>query len=149
VRTSCEHARERLSLQLDGELPEFEVALLERHLDRCGACAAFAFDVRESTELLRAASLEPAPPLWLPRRPAAMRLSARVAAVTAAAAAAALVAVSAVPLGGGAQASAGFGFWPTGLAINPHSDGNLGVQHTAFHVQPPAPNGSRRGVRTA
>jgi predicted anti-sigma-YlaC factor YlaD len=150
VRTSCEQARERLSLQLDGELPEFEVALLERHLDRCGACAAFAADVSESTALLRATQLEPAPPLWLPCRPAAMRLSARVAAVAAAAAAAALVAVSTVPLmGGTGQAPAGFGFWPTGLAINPHSDGNLGVQHTAFHVQRPAPDGSRRGIRTA
>lgn len=150
MRTSCEQARERLSLQLDGELPEFEVALLERHLDRCAACAAFASGVGESTALLRSASLEPAPVLWLPRRPAAMRLGARVAAVTAAAAAAALVAVSAVPLvGGGASASPGFGFWPTGLAINPHSDGNLGVQHTAFHVQRPAANGSRRGIRSA
>ena len=150
MRTSCEQARERLSLQLDGELPELEIAVLERHLGRCGACAAFAADVGSSTALLRAASLEPAPVLWLPRRPATMRLSARVAAVTAAAAAAALVAVSAVPLvAHNSPTSSGFGFWPTGLAISPHSDGNLGVQHTAFHVQRPAPDGSRRGIRTA
>jgi hypothetical protein len=147
VRTSCEQARERLSLQLDGELPEFEVALLELHLDRCSDCAAFAVGIGESTAVLRSTPLDPAPPLWFTRRPAAMRLSARVAAVTAAAAAAALVAVSAAPLvGSPTRASAGPGFWPTGLAIHPQGDANLGVQRVASHIQRPAPDGSRRGA---
>jgi len=34
VRTSCEQARERFSLQLDDELSAHEALLLERHLDR-------------------------------------------------------------------------------------------------------------------
>ena len=149
MRTSCEHARERLSLQLDDELSAHEATLLERHLGRCGACAAFAFEVREYTQLLRATPLEPAPTVWLHSRPAARRLAARVAAVTAAAAAAVLVAVSAVPLGNGhstATASVGFGFWPTGLS----GDRNLGVQHVALGIRTPSsPGGPRRGIHSA
>lgn len=147
MRTSCEHARERLSLQLDDELSAHETTLLERHLGRCGACAAFASEVREYTSLLRATPLEPAPPLWIHSRPAARRLAARVAAVTAAAAAAVLVAISNVPLGSGhSSASAGFGFWPTGL----NSDRNLGVQHVALGERASAPAGvQRRGQRGA
>jgi predicted anti-sigma-YlaC factor YlaD len=146
VRTSCEQARERLSLQLDDELSAHEATLLERHLGRCGACAAFASEVREYTQLLRTTPLEPAPPFWLQSRPAARRVAARVAAVTAAAAAAVLVAVSAVPLSSGhsaATASAGFGFWPTGL----RGDRNLGVQHVALAPRTTvSPGGPRRGI---
>jgi predicted anti-sigma-YlaC factor YlaD len=149
VRTSCEHARERLSLQLDGELSDHEATLLARHLGHCGACAAFASEVREYTQLLRATPLEPAPPFWLQSRPAARRVAARVAAVTAAAAAAVLVAISTVPLGNGhssATASVGFGFWPTGL----RGDSNLGVQHVALGLRrPSSPGGPRRGIHSA
>jgi predicted anti-sigma-YlaC factor YlaD len=149
VRTSCEHARERLSLQLDDELSAHEATLLDRHLGRCGSCAAFASEVREYTQLLRATPLEPAPPVWLHQRPAARHVAARVAAVTAAAAAAVLVAVSTVPLGNGhsaATASVGFGFWPTGL----RGDANLGVQHVALAPRTPsAPGGPRRGILSA
>lgn len=147
MRTICEQARERLSLRLDDELSAHETRLLERHLGRCSACAGFASAVRASTELLRVAPLEPAPPFLLWRRPAAaMRLlTARVAAVTAAAAAALLVAVSTVSLQGGpGQASARFDFWPTGGAIHPRGDGALGVRHIASEHQ--SPDGPRRGV---
>jgi predicted anti-sigma-YlaC factor YlaD len=148
VRTNCEQARERLSLQLDDELSAHEGMLLERHLDRCGACAVFASDVREHTQLLRATPLEPAPQVWLVRRPAATRVTARVAAVTAAAAAAVLVALSTVSVdrGGAGRASAGFAYWPTGLTARQHGDGNLGVQRVALGLRvPTAPAGPRRG----
>jgi predicted anti-sigma-YlaC factor YlaD len=147
VRTDCEQARERLSLQLDDELSPHEALLLERHLEQCAACAVFALDVRDYTSLLRAAPLEPAPQVWVRGRPAASRFAARVAAVTAAAAAAVLVAVSTVSVGGGAgRASSGIGgYWPTGLAG--HVDSNLGVQHVALGPRTPAAPaaGSRRG----
>jgi predicted anti-sigma-YlaC factor YlaD len=150
VRTSCEQARERLSLQLDDELSTHEALLLDRHLGRCGACAAFAADVREYTGLLRAAPLEPAPQFWVRQRPVARRVAARAAAVTAAAAAAVLVAVGTAPLGSGHnRAVVGFGFSPTGL----HGDRNLGVQHGSPAVASPAapatPAGPRRGLASA
>jgi predicted anti-sigma-YlaC factor YlaD len=154
VRTSCEQARERLSLQLDDELSAHEALLLERHLGGCPACAAFAASVREYTQLLRATPLEPAPQSWVIHRPAARRVTARIAAATAAAAAAVLVAVSAVPLGAGHnRAAAELGFWPTGLATQQVGDGNLGVQRVALGrlvpAAPPPPAGPRRGQVSA
>jgi predicted anti-sigma-YlaC factor YlaD len=152
VRTDCEQARERLSLQLDDELSAHEALLLDRHLDLCGACSAFALDVRNYTELLRAEPLEPAPQVWLRGRAAATRFTARVAAVTAAAAAAVLVAVSTVSVQSGAgQASAGFGYWPLDLAARQHGDGNLGVQRVALGPRTPAAPaaGPRRGSVSA
>ncbi len=41
-RAACERALQWVSLGLDDELSEFERALLERHLEGCGACAALA-----------------------------------------------------------------------------------------------------------
>jgi len=150
VRTSCEQARERLSLQLDDELSRHEARLLERHLGRCMACTAFAADVRAYTDLLRATPLEPAPPFLLLRRPAATRATTRIAAVTAAAAAAVLVAVSTVSLQGNArESSAPFAFWPTGLAVQHRGDGNLGVHHQSVALglrTPTTPAGLRRGA---
>jgi len=150
VRTSCEQARERLSLQLDDELSRHEGRLLQRHLGRCRACASFAADVRAYTDLLRGAPLEPAPPFQLLRRPAATRAATRVAAVTAAAAAAVLVAISTVSLQDNAgRSSAPFAFWPTGGAVQQRSDGNLGVRHQRVALGlrvPTASAGSRRGA---
>ncbi|HLY85872.1 MAG TPA: anti-sigma factor [Gaiellaceae bacterium] len=148
MRTNCDQARERLSLQLDDELSAHEAVLLERHLATCPACAAFAADVSESTALLRATPLEPAPPFLLLRRPVATRMASRVAAVAAAAAAAVLVAVSTVSLpGNSGRASAGFGYWPTGLTAHPRGDANLGVQRVG--LQPPRSDGPRRGLVSA
>ena len=151
MRTDCEQARERLSLQLDDELSAHEELLLERHLDRCDACAAFASNVREYTQLLRETPLEPAPQVWHVQRPAARRAAARVAAVTAAAAAAVLVAVSAVPLGSAhSRSSVGFGYWPTGLSTGQLGNGNLGVQRVATGLRVPSPPaGQRRGITSA
>ena len=146
MRTNCDQARERLSLQLDDELSPHETLMLERHLVRCPACAAFAAGTRLSTEALRSAPLEPVPQFWLTRRPAsARRFAARVAAVTAAAAAAVLVAVSTVSFEGEvAGTSAASGLWPTGAAVHPNVDQNLGVRHIAF--ERPTPDGPRRGL---
>lgn len=144
--TTCETARARVSLQLDGELSRFEASLLQRHLARCAACAGFAEDVCASTALLRDARLERPPQFWLTRRTATTRLTVRVAAVTAAAAAAALVAASSLALQHPAgRAGAGFGLWPTGLAIHPSGDGNLGVRHHVAYE----PGDPRRGMLSA
>jgi predicted anti-sigma-YlaC factor YlaD len=150
VRTNCEQARERLSLQLDDELSAHETLLLERHLEGCGACVAFAADVGEYTQLLRATPLESTPQFWHVHHLAARRVAAQVAAVTAAAAAAVLVAVSAVPLGSAhTRASAGFGYWPTGLAVSQRGNANLGVQRVETGLRAssaPAAAAPRRGV---
>jgi hypothetical protein len=97
VRTiDCDLARERVSLQLDGELSFHELVLLERHLSGCLACAAFASDTRGYTELIRSAPLEEPPGLVLPRRTRARRLAVGVGAGVASTAAAAIVALSAL-----------------------------------------------------
>jgi anti-sigma factor RsiW len=59
----CERTRGWVSLSLDGELSEFERALVTSHLDRCAHCAAFAAEVSATTGLLRQAPLEPVPHL--------------------------------------------------------------------------------------
>jgi predicted anti-sigma-YlaC factor YlaD len=144
VRTSCDRARERLSLQLDDELSPHETLLLERHLVRCPVCADFAAAARSCTELLRSAPLEAAPPLMLPRRLGARRFQVRAGAAVASVAAAALVAVSTLGL---SQQSASsrpvlFGFSPRGLAVNQSNEPTLGVQRAAS-AKPSA--GPRRG----
>lgn len=65
----CERARGWSSRALDGELSDFERALLTAHVERCAECARFASELRGFTEELRAA--EPVPllhPLELPVR---------------------------------------------------------------------------------
>jgi anti-sigma factor RsiW len=47
----CERARECASLRLDGELSEFEQALLVAHLARCEACASFARELEQPVSL--------------------------------------------------------------------------------------------------
>jgi predicted anti-sigma-YlaC factor YlaD len=58
-----------ISLRLDGELSDFEQALLGSHLEGCSACRAFAADIGEITTDLRAAPAERLErPLVLPQR---------------------------------------------------------------------------------
>jgi predicted anti-sigma-YlaC factor YlaD len=65
----CDRAREYASLRLDGELSDFESALLDSHLERCPSCHAFADDLVNLTGRLRTATLErPMIALTLPRR---------------------------------------------------------------------------------
>ena len=85
--TDCAHARESVSVQLDGELPEHELDRLETHLLICPACAAWAEQVRNVTWCLReAAREEPAERIVLPRlRRGAWRVGSAVAVASAAA----------------------------------------------------------------
>src|SRR6266545_4622365 len=46
---ACDRARQAVSLGLDSELSQLERVLLERHLDRCAACAEFAADLAALT----------------------------------------------------------------------------------------------------
>jgi ferric-dicitrate binding protein FerR (iron transport regulator) len=54
----CERARQWISAGLDGELSEFEGALLEGHLSACKACTAFLVETRSLTNELRRSPLE-------------------------------------------------------------------------------------------
>ena len=66
--TDCARARESLSAQLDGELPELDLDRLGLHLLVCPSCAAWAEEVQSTTEWLREAPLEePAIRFALPR----------------------------------------------------------------------------------
>lgn len=94
IPESCERFRASVSLALDGMLSTFEARLLERHLETCASCEAFAADVSEQTHQLRAAPLELAPQLPEMRRAAPRR--GRVATFAAAGVAAAAAAVFAV-----------------------------------------------------
>ncbi len=80
----CERARECASLRLDGELSEFEQALLGAHLARCEPCSSYAAELDAITSRLRSAPFERlAQPVTLPAR---RRVSLRRAEVAAAAA---------------------------------------------------------------
>ena len=84
--TDCARARESVSAQLDGELPELELDRLETHLLVCPACTAWANEVRDVTRRLREAGLEqPAERFVLPRRRRSWRVSSAVAVASAAA----------------------------------------------------------------
>jgi predicted anti-sigma-YlaC factor YlaD len=147
VRTlECDLARQRVSLELDGELPSREVAPLYRHLACCPACAAFAADARRCSELLRTTPLEAPPPFALRGRRVARRASTLAAAV-ASVAAAALVAVSTLSVSISPYPDVRpvpFGFSPQGLPVIPGSDQTLGVQRPA--VGPRSAGDPRRGA---
>lgn len=126
----CELARERVSLQLDDELSAHESLLLDRHLAGCSACQTFADGTRASTTLLRAAPLERSEALVSWRRVPPLPVSGRAAALLASTAAAVLMAVSLAPSSGNGN-SVGFASSLTGVAVNPPTDANLGVQRPA------------------
>jgi len=66
---ACDRAREAVSLRLDSELSQLEEVLLERHLGRCAACAAYAAETAAITgELRRAPLVALERPIDLPRR---------------------------------------------------------------------------------
>ena len=94
-----------MSLRLDSELSEFEIALLDSHLGSCAACREFAFDVNAFTTVLRSRQLEePAAPVRLPPRHRRLRFR---ASEVAAAVAVAVVALGAVDLSGSLDSSRG------------------------------------------
>jgi anti-sigma factor RsiW len=98
----CERSRGWVSLSLDGELSEFERALLDAHLGRCAECSVFAADTRAATTLLRAAPLER--PLQQISPPAIRR---RIGASALRVGAAAAVVVGALGLAGSMTVSSG------------------------------------------
>jgi predicted anti-sigma-YlaC factor YlaD len=57
--SSCERARELVSLRLDGELSELEARMLAVHLRWCSGCCAYASELEELAGRLRSASAEP------------------------------------------------------------------------------------------
>lgn len=66
--TSCDRARESISLALDGELVEVDRARLAAHTELCADCRAFEADARAVSRNLRSAALEqPAHAVVLPR----------------------------------------------------------------------------------
>lgn len=89
----CDRAREYSSRSLDGELSDFERALLETHLERCAACRAYTVELAEIVTRLRVAPLESLPyPISLPSRRHHVRARAFQAAAAVAAAAVAATA---------------------------------------------------------
>ena len=98
LSSACEHAREHVSLQLDGELSEFEQIALAAHLQSCAGCRAYAGSVGQVSVRLRAAGLEqPGFPVVLPHR-SRIRIPVRAAQVAAAAAVAVVVGLSSAGL---------------------------------------------------
>jgi anti-sigma factor RsiW len=65
---TCDQARARISLDLDGELHELGKRALTRHLGRCPACREFAGDAAAFTSAIRSAPLESYLVTSLPRR---------------------------------------------------------------------------------
>jgi predicted anti-sigma-YlaC factor YlaD len=141
-RTECQKARERISLDLDGELSLHESGLLERHLSHCAECALFAGDVQRHTGLLRAAPWEEPPPFALPRRASARRFSVRVGATVASTAAAALVAVSVLSYGKPTDGHrvAALDFVPSGVVVARATNGLNGLRHPTAVQTPERPN---------
>lgn len=67
----CDRTREWVALRLDGELSDFETAIMRSHLERCEECVRFAEDVAGITRELRSTPLAvPAAPVELELRPA-------------------------------------------------------------------------------
>ena len=103
----CERTRGWLSLRLDGELSEFERALMDAHLGCCAECRAFEVDVAAFTTALREAPPERlGEPVALPRRPRRPAHGIRVAAAAAAVLVAAGVGSILGTVRGGADESA-------------------------------------------
>jgi anti-sigma factor RsiW len=125
----CDRTRERVSLELDGELSPHELTLLDRHLAGCPDCAAFASNVARCADLLRSAPLEQPPAFMLPRRRPALRLSLGVGAAVASTAAAALVALSSTQPSGDHQRAAALGFAPSTAFVEHVQGGIVGLRH--------------------
>jgi hypothetical protein len=125
---NCGRARAWVSQDVDGELSQLERLFLAAHIRRCRECARFAADVRGFTKVVRAAPLEePSLALDLPvRRPARMRILARVAVASA------LVALAA-GLGVFAGSNAGE---PTRQATSPVGDVAFAFQQSVDRERP-------------
>jgi predicted anti-sigma-YlaC factor YlaD len=95
----CQRVRSQISLDLDGELSQFERAMVAHHVERCAECAAFRDDLLVFTSELRSAPLEaPEHPIAIPRL-ARARLELRAAALSVGAAAASIALLVGLGLG--------------------------------------------------
>jgi anti-sigma factor RsiW len=118
----CDRAREYSSRSLDGELSDFERALLETHLERCDACRAYAVELAEIVTRLRLEPLEALThPISLPSR-----RRVRVRALQGAAAAAAAVVAATAGLVGSMQSH------PAQVRPNPSLEAAL-IRADDFH----------------
>jgi predicted anti-sigma-YlaC factor YlaD len=146
----CERARAWASLDLDDDLGEIERVLLDDHLSRCQACAAFVAGMRELTEVLRAAPRErPERPLVLPARRRTSATAVRALAAATVVALAAGLAFLGSSVGGERQATvpAGqpeFAFLYSG-AGDPEIS-SLKAKQLAPPQEPVAPPGRQGGV---
>lgn len=67
--TECERTRQWISAALDGELSQFQVVLLDRHVQRCHACRSFEERSTAVTSAIRNARAERTlGPVHLPAR---------------------------------------------------------------------------------
>lgn len=93
--STCRLAREHISLQLDGELSDFERAALDAHLGACDDCRAYAASAAQVSAHIRTEPLEqPRFPVVLPHR-SRVRIPLRTAQAAAAAAVVAVIGFSA------------------------------------------------------
>lgn len=88
LTTSCERARARLSMKLDGRLSQLELRMVDAHLERCADCRSFEAEVTAFTAELRSARPEsPSRPITVYRPARAQsRLLRRLAPVSVASA---------------------------------------------------------------
>jgi hypothetical protein len=143
----CDRARAWVSLDLDGGLSTFEKRLLDRHLDGCDSCRAFADESIQFTLALREAALEPAHVVVeLPRRHGSV-ISSALAGVgsVAAVAAAAIIAFGSHPSSPAPRASAS-GQLASGLAILATNADALGARQHTLPKATPYIAGSVRGT---
>ena len=131
----CEYARQAVSLRLDGELSEFELALLDAHLGKCADCSAFEADIAPITSAVRTTSLEPVElPFALPSRRGGV---ARMRVLSAVAAAAVVVVGLGTLAGTSARDTGSRKFKPTPAQLNSIKSDDVLVR--AFQHSPPPP----------
>jgi predicted anti-sigma-YlaC factor YlaD len=86
VHRECDRARQRVSIDVDGELSEFERALVDAHLASCQPCSEFRREIAGLTQTVRAApSIELTRPIEIARlrRRYGLRLAPAAAAMAA------------------------------------------------------------------
>src|SRR5262245_27598726 len=105
---ACNRTRQHVSLRLDKQLSELEVAVMEHHLARCPACRSFADELEGVTEALRDAELvEPPIHFEVPHRPGRVGVT-RAGAASAAAVLVAVALGAVAGLGPGAPVTGGY-----------------------------------------
>ena len=143
----CDRARAWVSSDLDGGLSTFEKRLLDRHLDGCGECRAFAEESARFTLALRAAPLEPAyVAVELPRRRGTFVSSALAGVGAAAAVAAAAVFAFGSHPGSQLPRAAISGQLASGLAVLATNADAMGVRQHTMPNGTPRVAGSVRGT---